>query len=191
MTQDLLRFWFSDSFVETRNNLNFHEGQRQAILNTIYVHEVLKASSVFEMYEAVNASATESRFMEAADLSALRKDKYKHPKYCMKMATGTGKTWVLGALLIWQYLNARHEDERSGRYSKNFLVVAPGLIVYERLLDSYLGKERKPGRGTFMLTFSSRASCSFPTPIGKRFWALCNRASCEKKKLAARSRAMA
>ena len=158
VTQDLLRFWFSDSFVETRNNLNFHEGQRQAILNTIYVHEVLKSSSVFEMYEAVNASATESRFMEAADLSALRKDKYKHPKYCMKMATGTGKTWVLGALLIWQYLNARHEDQRSGRYSKNFLIVAPGLIVYERLLDSYLGKEREDGTRDFLSSdfFKSR-----------------------------------
>jgi len=154
VTQDLLRFWFSDSFVETRNNLNFHVGQRQAILNSIYLHEVLKASSVFGMYEAVNASVTGSGFMEAADLSALRKEKYKHPKYCMKMATATGKTWVLNALLIWQYLNARHEEQSSGRYSKNFLIIAPGLIVYERLLDSYLGKEREDGtRGFFSSDF--------------------------------------
>jgi type III restriction enzyme len=32
---------------------------------------------------------------------------------------------------------------KSGRYSKNFLLVAPGLIVYERLLDAFLGKERE------------------------------------------------
>ena len=32
-------------------------------------------------------------------------DKHGHPKYCLKMATGTGKTWVLQALLIWQLLN--------------------------------------------------------------------------------------
>jgi hypothetical protein len=47
------------------------------------------------------------------------------------------------ALLIWQYLNAKFEDEKSGRYSKNFLIVAPGLIVYNRLLDAYLGKENE------------------------------------------------
>ncbi|MEI2642174.1 MAG: DEAD/DEAH box helicase family protein [Candidatus Nanopelagicales bacterium] len=29
----------------------------------------------------------------------------RHPKYCFKMATGTGKTWVLQALMIWQLLN--------------------------------------------------------------------------------------
>ena len=59
------------------------------------------------------------------------------------LATGTGKTWVINALLIWQYLNARREEKPSGRYSKNFLLVAPGLIVYERLLDAFLGKENE------------------------------------------------
>jgi type III restriction enzyme len=67
----------------------------------------------------------------------------------MKMATGTGKTWVMNALLIWQYLNAKYEDKLSGRYSKNFLLVAPGLIVYERLLDAYLGKETESGVRNF------------------------------------------
>ena len=66
----------------------------------------------------------------------LTKEKYNIPKYAMKMATGTGKTWVMNALFIWQYLNARAEKQISGRYSKNFLLIAPGLIVYERLLDS-------------------------------------------------------
>ena len=61
--------------------------------------------------------------------------------YAAKMATGTGKTWVLNALLVWQYLNklAAPDDER---FTSNFLIVAPGLIVYDRLLDSFLGKER-------------------------------------------------
>lgn len=57
------------------------------------------------------------------------------------MATGTGKTWVMHALLIWQYLNAKYELEKSGKFTKNFLLVAPGIIVYDRLLDAYLGKE--------------------------------------------------
>ena len=83
------------------------------------------------------------------DLSYLKKDKFSHPKYCVKMATGTGKTWVMNALLIWQYLNSKYEETPSGRYSKNFLLVAPGLIVYERLLDAYLGKQQPDGARNF------------------------------------------
>ena len=143
ITQDLLRFWFSDPFCDART-VNFHEGQRQAILNTIYTHEILKAESVFDMYSSVS-----SEIAAEMDLSYLKKDKFSHPKYCIKMATGTGKTWVLNALLIWQYLNARHEESPSGLYSKRFLIVAPGLIVYERLLDAYLGKEGRDGTRNF------------------------------------------
>ena len=81
------------------------------------------------------------------------KDKYNHPKYAIKMATGTGKTWVLNALLIWQYLNAKHEDQTSGHFTKNFLIVAPGIIVYERLLDAYLGKEQEVETGDINRNF--------------------------------------
>lgn len=136
-TQDLLRFWFQDGFCDARS-INFHEGQKQAILNTIYLQEILKTDSVFDMYAAVSNEITAEM-----DIAYLKKDKFSHPKYCLKMATGTGKTWVLNALLIWQYLNAKAEDTSSGRFSKNFLIVAPGLIVYERLLDAYLGKEEE------------------------------------------------
>jgi type III restriction enzyme len=79
----------------------------------------------------------------------LSRPKYQIPKYALKMATGTGKTWVMNAIVIWQYLNAKAEDEVSGRFGTNFLLVAPGLIVYERLLDSYLGKESSDGSRDF------------------------------------------
>ena len=44
-------------------------------------------------------------------------------------------------------LNALHEAEPSGRYTRNFLIVAPGLIAYERLKDAFCGSMR-PGDGT-------------------------------------------
>lgn len=143
VTQDLLRFWFFDSFMETRH-INFHEGQQQAILNTIYAHEILKPESVFDLYSMIS-----NEILAEMDLSYLKKDKFSHPKYCMKMATGTGKTWVMNALLIWQYLNARHKEKPGVCYSTNFLLVAPGLIVYERLLDAYLGKQKEDGTRDF------------------------------------------
>ena len=138
ITQDLLRYWNPDgSFADTRK-FNFHPGQWQAILNSIYIHEVLKIKGVHDMYMSINPE-----LLQEMDLVDLKRGKYLHPKYCIKMATGTGKTWVMHALLIWHYLNAKHEDQKSGRYSKNFLLIAPGIIVYERLLDAFLGKRQK------------------------------------------------
>lgn len=133
-TQELLKFWFSEEYCSLRNR-NFHAGQRQAILNIVYLHEVLKAKNVLEYYERLMPD-----MMALADLATLKQQKYQMPKYAVKMATGTGKTWVMHALLIWQMLNARHEDVKSGRFTKNFLLVAPGLIVYDRLLDAFCGR---------------------------------------------------
>lgn len=133
-TRSLLTYWFDERYKEVRD-IHFHEGQMQSILNIVYIHEVLKAKNLMEVYQHFLVD-------NDAQLSEITKDKYNYPKYCVKMATGTGKTWVLSAVLIWQYLNAKYEQ---GNYSKNFLVVAPGLIVYERLLDAFLGKERENG----------------------------------------------
>ena len=140
VTADLLRWWFQRDCCDARD-VNFHEGQRQAILHTIFAHEVLRAPTLRDLYQTL---APESWLLlpkyEAAQAA-------NHPKYCLKMATGTGKTWVLQALLYWQMLNAARAPEDS-RFTKNFLVVTPGLIVYGRLLDAFLGKERN-GRRDF------------------------------------------
>ncbi len=139
-TRQLLTYWFGDQYCENRG-LNFHEGQRQAILNIIYLHGVLKTKNIFDAYEQI---APDLLLRSEGGLAEISKTKYSHPKYAIKMATGTGKTWVLSATLIWQYLNAKHEE---GNFTKNFLIVAPGLIVYERLLDAFLGKEREGSDG--------------------------------------------
>lgn len=133
-TQDLLKFWFSEEYCSLRNR-NFHIGQRQAILNIIYLHEVMGVKNVLEYYQKITPD-----MMPSLDFGTLAKKKYQMPKYAVKMATGTGKTWVMLALLLWQMLNARHENIRSGRFTKNFLIVAPGLIVYDRLLDAFCGR---------------------------------------------------
>ena len=133
-TQELLKWWFSEEYCSLRSR-NFHAGQRQAILNIVYLHEVLKAKNVLDFYEQIMPD-----MMALSDLATLNQQKYQMPKYAVKMATGTGKTWVMHALLIWQMLNARHEDVKSGRFTKNFLLVAPGLIVYDRLLDAFCGR---------------------------------------------------
>jgi type III restriction enzyme len=139
-TAELLKFWFQQDYCDTRF-LNFHEGQRLAILNIIYAHEVLGARRLRDLYEAVASEA----MLDGGVLGEVTRDRHDHPKYAAKMATGTGKTWVLNALLIWQHLN-KLANPADDRFSSNFLLVAPGLIVYERLLDSFQGKEREGER---------------------------------------------
>ena len=138
VTAELLRFWFCEPFTNERG-INFHEGQRQAILNAIYLHEVLKISNVMEIYKAVVPE-----LLPMTDLALLGKPKYAFPKYAVKMATGTGKTWVMHALLLWQILNVRHTED-SSRYTQNFLIVAPGLVVYDRLQDAFKGRLKAGG----------------------------------------------
>lgn len=133
-TAELLKYWFCAPFTEERT-CNFHAGQRQAILNIVYLHEVVKVQTVLDLYEQCAPD-----LLAQVDLSTLAEEKYQLPKYAVKMATGTGKTWVMHALLLWQMLNARHEDAPTGRFVRHFLIVAPGLIVYDRLLDAFKGR---------------------------------------------------
>ncbi len=135
VTKDLIKYWFLPPYTETRP-VNFHEGQQQSILNVIYLHEVLGLKTVKDFYLSVAPE-----LLAEMRANELVKTKYEIPKYAIKMATGTGKTWVMHALLIWQLLNAKYEEAKTGNYTKNFLLVAPGIIVYERILDAYLGKE--------------------------------------------------
>lgn len=134
VTSELLRYWFYTGYSELRQ-ANFHKGQRDAILATIYAHEILKSTTLSDLYSQV----APEQIVDEDLLKEVSDPRNQHPKYAAKMATGTGKTWVLNAFLIWQYLNAIANPDDS-RYSRNFLIVAPGLIVYERLLDSFQGK---------------------------------------------------
>jgi type III restriction enzyme len=53
------------------------------------------------------------------------------------MATGSGKTKVMALMVAWQYLNAVAEG--SDEYAKTFLIVAPNVIVFERLRSDFGG----------------------------------------------------
>lgn len=132
VTSRLLHFWFDEEYREQRE-CNFHKGQEQAIKNMIYLYEVARVESVVQMYQRFYPEAMGGILNELAESSFV--------KFCIKMATGTGKTWVMNALVLWQYCNAVYANGYKGiQYFANFVLLAPGLIVYERLLDSYQGR---------------------------------------------------
>lgn len=51
---------------------------------------------------------------------------------CTKLATGTGKTVVMAMIIAWQSLN-KIANPKDTRFSKNILVMAPGITVRQRL----------------------------------------------------------
>lgn len=137
-TAELLRWWFLGDTCATRA-FNFHAGQRQAILNSIVAHEVLGAANLKDLYRLAAPDA----LLEGPRLTEVSQAKHGRPKYCLKMATGTGKTWVMQTLMVWQLLNktaALAEGGDDDKFTRHFLIVAPGLIVYDRLLDALRGK---------------------------------------------------
>ena len=173
-TADLLAWWFGQDMVMARGSLNFHAGQKQAILNAIVAHEVLGADherwTLLDLYRAAAPAA----LLTGTRLNEVSADKHGHPKYCLKMATGTGKTWVLQALLIWQLLNktaALAEGADDPRFTRQFMVVAPGLIVYERLLDAFCGKLLAGGHGARDFASSDMAQfADLFIPEAQREW---------------------
>lgn len=141
-TQQLLNYWFvrDESSVD-----RFHDCQRQAIETAIYCHEVLQVRTLEELYQKV---VPEALLNSQNVLDEVREADFA--KYCLKMATGTGKTWVLLALLVWQYFNSINNEvpwnaqgEPKDWYSPYFLIVSPGREVLNRLLDAFKGRRRE------------------------------------------------
>lgn len=53
-------------------------------------------------------------------------------RLALKLATGAGKTTVMAMLIIWQTINAvRHPTSK--KFTRGFLIVAPGLTIKDRL----------------------------------------------------------
>ncbi len=53
-------------------------------------------------------------------------------RLALKLATGAGKTTVMAMLIAWQTVNAVKRPQ-SNRFTRGFLVVAPGLTIKDRL----------------------------------------------------------
>jgi type III restriction enzyme len=58
-------------------------------------------------------------------------------RYIVKMATGSGKTKVLSLILAWSYFHRLYEDD--SQLARNFLVIAPNIIVLDRIRTDFDG----------------------------------------------------
>jgi type III restriction enzyme len=74
-------------------------------------------------------------FATRSDLRLLQYDDFA--RYCLKMATGSGKTKVISLAVAWQFFNAVAEARED--FAKTFLLIAPNVIVFERLRTDFEG----------------------------------------------------
>lgn len=93
--------------------------QREAAETAIYLHEVAGREGVFHDFRK-QVDAFNIQYNDAL------------PRMALKMATGSGKTVVMGMLIAWQTLN-RVTSPRDSRFVKRFLIVAPGITIRDRL----------------------------------------------------------
>jgi type III restriction enzyme len=120
-TRTLLNYWFE---TDHESKFRYHQSQREALETLIYLYEVAglrRQSALIETY------------CTRQDLRLLQWDDFA--RYCVKMATGSGKTKVMALAMVWQYFNAVLEGRDD--YAKTFLLIAPNVIVFERLRQDF------------------------------------------------------
>ena len=126
-TRLLLNYWFStDHRLPSGRKFAYHYFQREAVETLIYLYEVAKIRRHKSLVET---------FATRSDLRLLQYDDFA--RYCVKMATGSGKTKVMSLAVAWQFFNAVAEARDD--FAKTFLLIAPNVIVFERLRTDFEG----------------------------------------------------
>jgi type III restriction enzyme len=127
----LLRHWFEpEHLIETADGslspFRYYFAQREAVETVIWLFEVRRAREKYDLLR-FDASGAVSSGMFDEDW----------PRYVLKMATGAGKTKVLSLLIAWSFFHKLYETDSA--LSRNFLVIAPNIIVLDRLRADFDG----------------------------------------------------
>jgi len=128
-TRRLLQFWFDEDHIVEAEPFEFWFCQREAVESLIYVYEVLKKRVFIDLAREFGKGP-----MRNYDPSY---DQY--PLYAFKMATASGKTFVMALTIAWSYFNHHKEDKED--YTSKFLLISPNVIVYERLKRDFEGRK--------------------------------------------------
>jgi type III restriction enzyme len=97
----------------------YYFAQQEAVETVVWLYEVRRARDKFDLLR-FDASGSVSSGMFDEDW----------PRYVLKMATGAGKTKVISLLIAWSLFHKLYESDST--LSRNFLVIAPNIIVLDR-----------------------------------------------------------
>jgi type III restriction enzyme len=124
----LLSYWFkTDHRLPDGHRFRYHYFQQEAVETLVYLYEAAKVRSHKALLEGYAPAIAGIRLLHYDDFA----------RYAVKMATGSGKTKVMSLAVAWQYLNATAEGLAD--YAKTFLILAPNVIVFERLRSDFAG----------------------------------------------------
>ena len=127
-TRTLLNYWFhTDHRLRGNAPFKFNPAQRGAMETLVYLWEIARVRNAGELIQ---------QYAARQDLKLLQHDDFA--RYCVKMATGSGKTFVMALAALYHYFNAISADE-CGDWCKTSLLIAPNIIVYERLQSDFEG----------------------------------------------------
>ena len=96
-------------------------------------------------------------------------------RFAFKMATGSGKTWVMAMVVVWSRLHKQFVP--GSELSTNFLIVAPNVIVYQRLEKDFANNQifydlpliPPEWKATFSQKVILRGEAAEPDPSGNLF----------------------
>lgn len=123
-SKSLLLFWLDSQHKVNDNPFRFFFSQQEAIESIIYLYENALAHNKYELIKFDSSGRISTGMFDET-----------WPRYVIKMATGSGKTKVMALALVWSYFHKLYEDNSS--LSKNILIIAPNIIVLNRLRKDF------------------------------------------------------
>jgi type III restriction enzyme len=108
--------------------------QREAIETLIYLKELRRLHCLSEVIAEFGGADAEVAAL------GITEEEDAWSRYAFKLATGAGKTKVMSLAIVWSYFHALRESDSD--MARHFVLIAPGLTVYERLKDDF-----RPGDG--------------------------------------------
>jgi type III restriction enzyme len=129
--QTLLRWWFETPHPiphadGTIGNFQYYFAQRESVETVIYLHEYVKVKDKHDLLRFDTRGAVTEKLIDET-----------WRRYVVKMATGSGKTKIMSLLLAWSYFHKKYEEDSD--LAQNFLVIAPNIIVLDRLRTDFDG----------------------------------------------------
>ena len=130
-SKSLLNWWFKTPHLlpqadGTMAEFRYYFAQREALETIIYLYDVVEVKDKFDLM----------RFDSSGAVSAGMFDETWR-RFVVKMATGSGKTKVMSLALAWSFYHKLYEPD-SG-LARNFLVIAPNIIVLDRIYKDFKG----------------------------------------------------
>ena len=130
-SRSLLNWWFKTQHLlpqaeDTVAEFQYFFAQREALETIIYLYDVVGARDKFDLIRFDSSGAVSAGMFDEAWL-----------RFVIKMATGTGKTKVMSLALAWSYFHKLYEPD--SKLSRNFLVIAPNIIVLDRIYSDFDG----------------------------------------------------